>query len=441
MTAPPLASVSFSSEWDIELLKWQQWIQQEDFSALWNSAQENRIDSSEAYYRLGNLLYEAGYKKEAERAWSSAANTTVAHTAKKTEESTTSLVSPLASKKTLWKIVSTALISLASIYLIIFTLFPRQDDAMQLMMQALNQNQNRSFWDKWWDKGRPSHRSPQTLTDTLDVWSIINRTLKELTDTPEKSRTAGGASSKALRWLQEYRSRPFDTQQPVDYYLLVGKGFLNAGKYDEAISIFQEGIGHASTKQHRGELYRQLGTTYYYGGYQLQANGLAQYDLQKVELSLKAYEQALANGVQDGYLLGNMGWGYYLLGDYSRSLEYSKSALATAPELKYVEMNVGITYLRMQQYQDSFRAYQRTVSYHPDVNEYEGGKRDLKELEKEFPGRYPFINFALGYLEYEQEHYIQSEQYFQRFLSSSFPKKSWKSKAHLWISKMRKKNP
>ena len=184
-----------------------------------------------------------------------------------------------------------------------------------------------------------------------------------------------------------------------------------------------------------GELFRELGTSYYYQGYQLQADGLAKYDLRLVKNSVDSYLQA-EKFTSGPYLYGNMGWGFYLLEDFEKSVEYSQRALALDPTLVYVRMNLGISFLRMHEYTKAFLAYQSIRPLEPDFEEYDGGIRDLKELKLQFPGSHPFTDFILGFIMMEQGRFHDSRVALTTFLNSSFAANSWKAKAQEMIRMM-----
>ena len=250
----------------------------------------------------------------------------------------------------------------------------------------------------------------------------------------EKTENVSPDLKKMEKWL-ELNRKGLSRQKTVDYYLLTGKGFFNARRFDEAISTYQAGLLHASSSRQLGELYRELGTAYYYKGYRLQPDGLAKYDLPLVKDSVESYLKAELH-TQGPYLFGNMGWGYYLLEDFELAVKYCQLALDLDSSLVYVRMNLGITYIRMKEYARSFDAYQSIVQFVPDPSEYDGGMRDLKELQLQYPSRYPFTIFILGFILKQQGKYFESRKMLQSFTKSFFPDSAWKSKAASMLLQM-----
>ena len=119
-----------------------------------------------------------------------------------------------------------------------------------------------------------------------------------------------------------FRQKGLNRQKPVNYYVLTGRGLFNSRQFDEAISTYQEGLHYAINSDQYGELLQELGTAYYYKGYRLQPDGLAEYNLPLVQNSIDSYLEAEKH-TQGPYLYGNMGWGYYLLRNFEKAIEYS----------------------------------------------------------------------------------------------------------------------
>jgi len=136
------------------------------------------------------------------------------------------------------------------------------------------------------------------------------------------------------------------------------------------------------------------------------------------------------------YLYGNLGWGYYLLGDYSSSIESSLHSLALKPDLNYARMNLGIAQLKKGDYELAFSAYASLKQHSPELDEYEGGIRDLRELQQEFPGLHPFSNFIMGLLYLQQGRHKEARTAWQKFVSQNFSEPFWQHRARLLLKKM-----
>jgi tetratricopeptide (TPR) repeat protein len=197
-----------------------------------------------------------------------------------------------------------------------------------------------------------------------------------------------------------------------------------------------DSLHYAETPAQLEKIYQDLGTVYYYKGYKLQPNGLARYDLKDVRNSIESYETALLYG-EDPYLYGNLGWGYYLLGDYSSSITSSRRALALKPELNYARMNLGIVYLKKGDYELAFATYSSLLQNKPQLEEYEGGIRDLQELQMEFPDVYPFTNFVMGQLYWQQGRHKEAHAAWGKFLNQNFPQSLWKDRTRSLLKKMK----
>ncbi|MGK5093274.1 hypothetical protein WDW89_14840 [Deltaproteobacteria bacterium TL4] len=408
----------------------QEWVAQQQFSKIWTHFQEQEQHASspqEDYYRLGNLFYESTHLEQAALAWKKSAQLS------STTQNQTPLVEPqpLYPLKYLFgRAISSTLLIIFGFYLLIFTFFPRHDQlTLERLLSAMAQK-HQSAWDRFWNSERPSHEQRVRYMEADEVWPHLLRKMEEMFGA--KAEEQGSVASEFLEWLQKY-NQGLSPEEPVNYYLLAGKGFFNDRKFDDAIQTYKEGLRVETSRVQLGKLYQELATTYYYQGYQLEPDGLATYNLPLIKASIKAYHQA-EEYVEGPYLYGNMGWGYYLIGNFDKSIYYSNKALELTPELNYVRMNLGITFIRMFRYQNAFEAYDSISKYQPDVTEYEGGIRDLKELDRETPGKYPFIHFILGYLYFAQDKYALAQQEILFFLGQPFPEALWKQKAQ-WLLK------
>ena len=383
---------------------------------------------AERFYRLGNRFYSADQKLAAELAWQKSA--ILADYSGKVAK----LLDPFSQnlRKFHWQTIGAIVIVIVCLYVFVFTLFQREPESFQFSTFQSSSVEH-SFWDEWWDTGRPVTRSMRRRFNADGLWPMLQRTLKNLLSEQNKG-LSDDVREKLKRWLELSQSPHFgDT--PTDYYALTGRGLFEAREFEEALSTLNNGLHYAESPEQMEQLYQDLGTVYYFKGYKLQPNGLARYDLNDVRDSVKSYEMALSFG-EDPYLYGNLGWGYYLLGDYSSSIESSLHALALKPELNYVRMNLGIAYLTKGDYELAFSSYASLQQHSPELDEYEGGIRDLLELQQEFPGLYPFINFVMGQLYWQQGRHKEAKVAWQKFLNQNFPEPLWHDSALLLLKKM-----
>lgn len=380
-------------------------------------------------YQMGNRLHEDGHPEQARHVWQQ-----LALTAEPPETPTPSNAKPLNLNHLRWKVVGSVLLTLICLYVILFTAFPRRADPFLALINALTASQPQSAWDEFWETGRPS-LGQRRYSQADEVWPLLEEMFETLlgqNDSQNQQQRKSGLED----WLERYRRLRGGPMHPTDYYVITGRGLFNTRRFPEAVTVFQEGLLHAKTPEQRGSLFQEIGTTYYYQGYHLQPNGLAEYDLHMVQKSVDAYKQAIRYTEEGAYLYGNLGWGYYLLEDYDRAVEHGQRALALDPKLNYVRMNLGITFLRQHRYSESFQAYESILRFNPDALEYEGGIRDLLELERERPGRYPFIPFILGFIYKKQERYALAHEQLERFLARPFPEAFWKSQARRLLQEM-----
>ena len=332
----------------------------EEARALVHAKELSEVDERKWLYHLGNLLHAAGRPLQASAIWREVG------TPPQIPPDDLSLATLLRRR---WPPVLATIGVLTIFYTLLFTTFPRPFDLFQFMQAMSNQQQNRSAWDAFWDTGRPSWRSSDLYVQGDQLVPMLQDTIAKLLgeEAEEKS-----TKDELAKWLQDYENELYgDGLSSLNYHIVVAKGLFNSRAFEDAIAILEQGLETEESGARRGQIYQELGTTYYYQGYELQPDGLARYDLPLVRKSVEAYEKA-APFSSNPYLFGNLGWGYYLLAEYEKAIEYGEQALQLAPSLNYVRMNLGITYLRLGELQDSLDSYASILDYRPDRTEYDG---------------------------------------------------------------------
>ena len=403
-------------------------------SGNYNDAKKILLKSSatgdvlaEQFYRLGNRFFNVNQKQAAELAWEKAYELSGKREVVKPSESVS-----LNLKRLRMQTVGSILILVVSFYVIIFSFFEREPELFQFTTLRTFAGKL-SLWDEWWDTGRPVKHSLNRRFGAEELWPLLKQKFKNLFER-EKEIPVDKIQEKLKRWLELAQSPRF-RGGPTDYYALTGRGLFEAREYDEALNTLKEGLYYAESPEQMEQLYQDLGTVHYYKGYKLQPDGLAQYVLKDVRNSIESYEKALRYA-EDPYLYGNLGWGYYLLGDYASSIDNSLKALAMNPGLNYARMNMGIAYIKQGTYKSAYDAYESLLKYSPEQDEYEGGIRDLMELQQEFPGVYPFSNFVLAQLLKQQGRNMEASEALHKFLGQNFPVAYWQNKARSLIREM-----
>ena len=109
------------------------------------------------------------------------------------------------------------------------------------------------------------------------------------------------------------------------------------------------------------------------------------------------------------------------------------------PKLNYARMNLGIAYIRKASYKNAFEAYKSLLKFSPKHEEYEGGIRDLMELQQQFPGVYPFSNFVLAQLNIQQGRNMEANNFLHKFLMQNFHDVYWHNKAQSLLRRLESK--
>ena len=134
------------------------------------SSLNKKILESELRYRKGNLLYNQGEVSKAETSWENSTFEVNSQTEQSSAEKSNSSPPYI-------RTIGAVLLTAVCFYAILFSLFPREPDALSLWMQSKQQQQNQSFWDEWWDTGRPTisfNRTPFGSEDWLQPVSYTH---------------------------------------------------------------------------------------------------------------------------------------------------------------------------------------------------------------------------------------------------------------------------
>ena len=383
---------------------------------------------ADIFYLLGNKFFSSNQKDAAELSWNKSRNILLKNSIENDNQNFF-----LINRKTNYiKTISIIVIAFIILYGFLLVFFKRESVNFKIGSENIFSNE-KSLWENWWDTGRPANRGMYRRYGLEEFWPLINKALGKLFGENEQL-LRSEVIEKLKKWL-EFSQIPQFRQGPTDYYALIARGLFEAREFEEAVSTLNESIHFAETPEEFEKIYQDLGTVYYYRGYKLRPDGLANYNIKYVRDSVRSYEIALKYG-EDPYLYGNLGWGYYLLKDFSLSIENSLQALNLNPELNYVRMNLGIAYLKSGDYEMSFSAYSSLLKFNPEPDEYEGGIRDLMELQMESPGLNPFTNFVIGHLYWQQGFYKKSQSALQKFIYEQFPHQIWKDRARFLLQRM-----
>ncbi|MCZ6473049.1 MAG: tetratricopeptide repeat protein [SAR324 cluster bacterium] len=321
----------------------------------------------------------------------------------------------------------------------LYAFFPR--DPMELVLLSANQQlQSRSWWERWLDTGRPQAGDDHKIT-VREWWSRFKQRMRG-SGREEVARQGGIRPRISERWadlLRRYgRWGPF-VSWDLDYSVISGNGLSRLGEYDTAVKILEKSISEVSEREKLADLYQSLANAHYYRGYQLQPDGTAQYDLPQVGKAARAYEKSLKNKPRP-LSYGNLGWMYFLMGDYDRSERFSKRALDMNANLHYVRLNLGLVYLVQGKHRRSFETYYDVLRRNPPDEVYLGGITDLREIVREYPGRYSFAYLMVGVLSLKKGDLATAREALTRYLAGPAQGRYWKELAGQLLEQMAMEN-
>ncbi|MEE8436360.1 MAG: tetratricopeptide repeat protein [bacterium] len=332
----------------------------------------------------------------------------------------------------------TVLVFLATmmlVYTLIFTFFPRS--RWEMILMAGGAQDNRAWWERFLDNGRPQPPGGGHKLGVREWWEGFKQRLRGQ-KRREIARQRGGRPKIDERWeklLRRYgRYGPFFNSD-LDVNIISGYGLSGLGDYKNSVKVFEKGVEKTTAPEKLADLYQGLANAHYYKGYVHQKDGLAKYDMELVQKSLKAYERALAFQPRP-ISYGNLGWMYFLVKDYEKASEYSRRALSMNPGLEYVQLNLGLVYMMQQKVYDAYLVYNNFLRRNPSKDTYRGGINDLREVIRDNPGRYPFAYLFVGMLSLKQGNYGLARDSLNRFSTMPFVGKFWREIADKKLREM-----
>ncbi len=387
-------------------------------SAPKNSAPEPTGPNPQAYYSRGNRFFEMKAWDRALTEWRRAAQ--LWRGPEGAPERTRRLY---AQARAVIALIFTVII----VYQLVFLIFPR--DPFDIMLMATGQPNNRSWWDRFLDTGRPQLGQSHKMT-MREWWSNLKRRLQRGQGVKIAGRR-GVRPNVAERWenlLRQYGRWGLPETWDLDFAVISGNGLGQLGDYSGAVSVLEKGVRRTFQPEKLANLFQGLANIHYYKGYHLQPDGLAIYDLGQVGKAVRAYENSLRNEPRS-LSYGNLGWMMFLLGNYPEAEKNSLKALEMNGNLHYVRLNLGLIYLMQGRDWRSFQAYRSVIRRNPAPEVFMGGINDLKEILRDNPGRHSFAYLILGILSVKHGEFGQAREALQRFLTSPFQGRRWKALA------------
>ncbi|MBI3991824.1 MAG: tetratricopeptide repeat protein [Candidatus Lambdaproteobacteria bacterium] len=327
------------------------------------------------------------------------------------------------------------LLTVLLVYNAIYMLFPRA--SMDMLALNAGQQDQRSWWERWLDTGRPAPLMPGQL-GLRDWWVQLRERWLDGNRREGHRREEGVASGIPKRWaelMRRYGRLGAIENWDLDLPLISGNGLSRMGDYGRAVQVLQDSISGTWDPARLGNLYQALANVHYYQGYALQQDGLARYDLRLVAKAAEAYEQSVRYAPR-ALSYGNLGWMFYLLEDYERAEDYSRTALRMNRNLEYVQLNLGLINLAQDRVFDAFANYRDVIGRQPEDEVYLGGINDLRELVRDKPGRFPHAYLMIGLLAASQGDFTQARAALERFLASPFTGSNWRHLAERVLTDM-----
>ena len=212
-----------------------------DYESAENLLTKESIPSeilSEIFYRLGNRFYSSGQKQAAELAWQKSRELTDI-----TEEfSSITVPDSRNQEKYYLQTIGSVIFLIVCLYVFVFTLFPREPEPFQFTTIRSTSGEL-SFWDEWWNTGRPVTRSMRQRFGPEQLWPMLKRTFENLFGT-QNDELSEDIREKLKRWLELSR-KPQLSKGPNDHYDLTGRGLFEEREFEDALATWKDGLHDA----------------------------------------------------------------------------------------------------------------------------------------------------------------------------------------------------
>ena len=230
---------------------------------------------ADIFYLLGNKFFSSNQKDAAELSWNKSRNILLKNSIENDNQNFF-----LINRKTNYiKTISIIVIAFIILYGFLLVFFKRVPENFKIGSENIFSNE-KSLWEDWWDTGRPTNRGMYRRYGLEEFWPLINKALGKLFGENEQL-LRSEVIEKLKKWL-EFSQIPQFRQGPTDYYALIARGLFEAREFEEAVSTLNESIHFAETPEEFEKIYQDLGTVYYYRGYRLRPDGLANYNIKYV---------------------------------------------------------------------------------------------------------------------------------------------------------------
>ncbi len=295
--------------------------------------------------------------------------------------------------------------SVLLVYMFLFLVFPRVPEPLKLSF-SIGQEEGKHWWERFISNDRPQQETEAPYSDMRQWWDGLKKRASKFGIFSESDGEIVPQFTRRTldkRWeilLKRYGVwGPLQTNSgSIDHHVIAGSGLSrSAGDYHGAVRILNRGLDQADDLAKRAELHQALANVHYEKGYQLQADGLSIYAPFYMQKAANSYKEVVLH-FNNYFALGNLGWVSYILGNYTEADFYSRQALVLNPNLLYVHLNLGLIYIAQERENEAYARYLWTIKQLPSREILQGGIKDLKEMLRDNPSRWPLSRVMLGLL-------------------------------------------
>lgn len=159
-----------------------------------------------------------------------------------------------------------------------------------------------------------------------------------------------GLRDMAMERFQKAVSLKKDYSEAHNY---IGTMYMDMGQWEKAIDSFDKALANYLYENPEDALYN---------------SGLAYYNLQKYDMALSRYQQALGKNplsLRQPQIEGNIGLIYVKQSKLVQAIEHLKKSVALDPSLYSAHFYLGETYLRIKDNENAKKSFQQVVKLAP----------------------------------------------------------------------------
>lgn len=148
-------------------------------------------------------------------------------------------------------------------------------------------------------------------------------------------------------------SAPINTANSIDELVKQGNRLFHAGKYEDAIAIYDRALNSNPTNP--AVVWR--------------SRGLALSRLQKYNEAIASYDRSLAIAPNDAQALGSKGFAFWKLGKREEAINFYTQSLSVKPDSANTLNNRAVALIELKRYAEALKDVDRSIEIDPNLSD------------------------------------------------------------------------